>query len=67
MITIKFNGLQEEVGHNPSLLQLIESKEINPKTVALVLNEQVVPRSRWAQIECQDSDKIDIFSAVAGG
>ncbi|MCC4831997.1 sulfur carrier protein ThiS [Shewanella sp. 1_MG-2023] len=67
MITIEFNGLAQELGYNSSLLQLIELKNLNPKSLALVLNDQVVPRSRWAQIECQHSDKIDVFSAVAGG
>lgn len=67
MITIEFNGLSEAVDNAASLLQLIELKELNPKSLALVLNDQVVPRSRWAQIQCQQSDKIDIFSAVAGG
>ena len=67
MITIEFNGSAEKLQSNASLLQLVELKDLNPKSLALVLNDQVVPRSRWAQIECQQSDKIDVFSAVAGG
>ncbi|WP_153914543.1 sulfur carrier protein ThiS [Shewanella sp. TC10] len=67
MITIEFNGLVEHLNSNANLLQLIELKNLNPKSLALVLNDQVVPRSRWGQIECQQSDKIDVFSAVAGG
>ncbi|MDO6620203.1 MULTISPECIES: sulfur carrier protein ThiS [unclassified Shewanella] len=67
MIEIEFNGQPEQLQQAPSLLALIESKQLNPKALALVLNQQVVPRSRWQAIQCQPNDKVDVFSAVAGG
>ncbi|MGL6013792.1 MAG: sulfur carrier protein ThiS, partial [Shewanella oncorhynchi] len=32
-----------------------------------VLNAEVVPRNRWQSILCQHEDKLELFSAVAGG
>ncbi|WP_144207298.1 sulfur carrier protein ThiS [Shewanella donghaensis] len=67
MIEIEFNGEVEQLQQTASLLALIEHKQLNPKTLALVLNQQVVPRSRWEAIQCQPNDKVEVFSAVAGG
>lgn len=35
--------------------------------VAVALSGSVVPRSRWAQTALQDSDELEIVTAVQGG
>ena len=35
--------------------------------IAVAVNGTVVPRSSWSQTVLQDSDRIEILTAVAGG
>ncbi|MBB1270441.1 sulfur carrier protein ThiS [Shewanella sp. SR44-3] len=67
MISIQLNGESIEVDEHSNLAQLVSIKTLNAKGIALVLNAEVVPRSRWQHIMCQDQDKVEFFSAVAGG
>ncbi|MFT5235074.1 MAG: sulfur carrier protein [Shewanella sp.] len=46
---------------------LITQQKIEPKSVAVVCNGQVVPRGLWQQKVCEDLDNIEVFSVVAGG
>ncbi len=34
---------------------------------AVALNDEVVPRSRWASTELSDGDRVEVLGAVAGG
>ena len=67
MITIQINGNDENIMTNMSLAELIVLKNIQPQSVAIVMNSDVVPRSRWPYVQCQASDKVELFSVVAGG
>jgi large subunit ribosomal protein L7/L12 len=46
-------------------LTSLELKELNG--IALVLNEEIIPRSEWQKTILFDEDKIIIIGAVAGG
>jgi sulfur carrier protein len=35
--------------------------------IAVALNEQIILRSKWAETQLQEEDKIIIIGAVAGG
>ncbi|ABE55057.1 thiamine biosynthesis protein ThiS [Shewanella denitrificans OS217] len=67
MISIQVNGEFIQVNESTSLAQLVSRQALNAKGIALVINAEVVPRSRWQHTVCQDQDKVEFFSAVAGG
>lgn len=67
MIEININGDLQRLQPNTSLAQVLVLKQIEPKSVALVVNQQIIPRSEWHQYQCQADDEIEFFSAVAGG
>jgi len=46
---------------------LLESCGLGGRRVAVAINAQVVPRSRYAGVEIQHGDKIEIIHAVGGG
>ncbi|QQX78422.1 sulfur carrier protein ThiS [Shewanella sp. KX20019] len=67
MINILLNDQAVTVSAGMSLTQILEHQTITLNGVALVLNAEVVPRSRWSHIMCQHDDKLEVFSVVAGG
>ena len=48
-------------------LLLEVSGQSNPEGTAVAVNEEVVPRGRWAEIHLNDGDRIEILGAVSGG
>lgn len=46
---------------------LIGRQNMEPKSVAVVCNGHVIPRGYWQEKLCEDKDKIELFSVVAGG
>lgn len=67
MILIHINNTPQRLAQPTSLEALLIGQNIALDSVALVLNAEVVPRHRWTYIVCQDADKLELFSAVAGG
>lgn len=53
----------------PTSLEVLVHSEspTNLKGIAVALNNQVVPRDRWAQTLLQPSDNILIITATQGG
>jgi sulfur carrier protein len=49
-------GLMQELGHDPER-----------PGVALAVNDEVVPRARWATWKIHTGDRIEIVGAVQGG
>ncbi len=65
-ITINKQNYQFE--ENISLEKAIETLELKETNgIALVLNEEIIPRSEWQKTILFDDDKIIIIGAVAGG
>ncbi|MCL1059240.1 sulfur carrier protein ThiS [Shewanella gelidimarina] len=67
MISIVLNDEVVTVSIGTSLVKVLEHQAIELDAVALALNAEVVPKSRWPHIVCQQDDKLDVFSVVAGG
>ncbi|WP_298775481.1 sulfur carrier protein ThiS [uncultured Shewanella sp.] len=64
---IYFNDKAVSVESEFTLLQLLKQQSVDPQSVALVVNQGVVPRSLWPTQSCQSEDRIDVFTVVAGG
>ncbi|MEH6464759.1 MAG: sulfur carrier protein ThiS [Shewanella psychromarinicola] len=66
-ITLQLNGVERIVRANLNLAELLILCDLPTQSVAIVVNDSVVPRSRWMHVLCQANDNITVFSAVAGG
>ncbi|AZG36050.1 MULTISPECIES: sulfur carrier protein ThiS [Shewanella] len=66
-ITLQLNGVEQIVRANLNVAELLILCDLPTQSVAIVVNDSVVPRSRWMHILCQANDNITVFSAVAGG
>jgi sulfur carrier protein len=61
------NGSKRTVPTDYTAAQLIESLELGERRIAMEVNEEIVPRSRFPQHRFNAGDRIEIVHAVGGG
>ncbi|MBO8186060.1 sulfur carrier protein ThiS [Streptomyces spirodelae] len=66
-LTVSVNGEPRQVAAGLTLDQLVATLTTAPSGVAAALNEDVVPRSRWAATTLVDGDRVEVLTAVQGG
>ncbi len=64
---IHVNGQSMALGHPLTVAALLADSGHAGKRVAVELNGEVVPRSRHADTELRDGDRVEIVVAVGGG
>jgi sulfur carrier protein len=61
------NGHPAEVPEGISMAGLIERLELSGRRLAVEVNEELVPRSRFAEHRLASGDRVEIIHAVGGG
>ena len=64
---ITLNGKPEAVAEGLTLLQLLESKGVNPKRVAVELNRRILSRDEFASTQLKGGDAVEVVTFVGGG
>ena len=64
---IQLNGSEREVEAPLSLAQLLEASGYGGRRVAVEVNHEIVPRSRYPLYELSAGDCIEIVHAIGGG
>lgn len=64
---ITLNGESHEVADELRLDTLLESSGYANKRVAVEINRQIVPRSRYSEHQLKPDDRIEIVHAIGGG
>ncbi len=66
MLTLSFNGekLQCEV---MNIVDLLLQQGFESKKIAVAINGNFVPRSRYLETTLNDGDRVDVIHAVGGG
>jgi len=67
MIEVVVNGETRKIGGRIDLQRLIEELGLPTRRIAVELNENVVRRKDWAEVQVSDKDKIEIIHFVGGG
>lgn len=67
MIEITLNGEPREVPENLTAADLLELLEMAGRRVAMEVNREIVPRSRYAEHRLQQDDQVEIVRAIGGG
>jgi sulfur carrier protein len=67
VIALFINGQARSFPDPLSVASLLEQLALQGKRVALERNGEIVPRSRFASLELQDGDALEIVVAVGGG
>lgn len=61
------NGSAREVGENSTVADLIEQLALNGRRLAIEINTELVPRSRFEHYRLSPGDRIEVIHAVGGG
>ncbi|MDT3705075.1 MAG: sulfur carrier protein ThiS [Thermincola sp.] len=64
---IKVNGQEIEVDNGLTILSLLEGKKINPAAVVVEHNLAIPAREKWADIQINEGDTIEIVKFMGGG
>jgi len=67
MINILLNGEAQTVAAQTTVDQLITQLDLQNKRLAVEINQQIVPRSGFAQHQLQSNDRVEIVQAIGGG
>lgn len=70
LLRLEVNGQERELavqGAGASVLDLLASLDQHPKTVAVEVNRELVPRARFGDTCLHDGDRVEIVRFVQGG
>jgi sulfur carrier protein len=66
-IPVVLNGEETLVALGSTLEDLVELAGVDPKGIAIALDGEVVPRSRWSGFTVPPGAHVEIVTAAAGG
>ncbi len=64
---ILLNGTPKEIPEGIKLSALIERLDLSNRRLAIEVNEELVPRSQFAEYLLSPEDRVEIIQAVGGG
>ncbi|MEO5622608.1 MAG: sulfur carrier protein ThiS [Dokdonella sp.] len=64
---IVLNGIERDLDAATSLTQLLESTGYGERRIAVEINREIVPRSRYDACLIENGDHIEIVHAIGGG
>ncbi len=66
MIELFVNGVKESVEAS-MLSQLLEDKVAQADKYAVAVNEEFIPKAKYATIALSDGDRIELLTPMSGG
>lgn len=61
------NGEPREIVDDYTAAQLVEAMGLADRRIAMEVNQEIVPRSTFAEHRFQPGDKVEIVQAIGGG
>ncbi|TAM93113.1 MAG: sulfur carrier protein ThiS [Jatrophihabitans sp.] len=65
--TVRLNGEPHELPDGTTVAVLVATTLASPRGTAVVVDDEVVPRSRWSQVTLRDGQRVELITAVQGG
>jgi sulfur carrier protein len=66
-LLLKVNGADRRFARPLTIQKLVGELGIEGKRVAIERNGEIVPRSRYGEVELADGDRLEVVVAVGGG
>ena len=66
-VRITLNGEERHLEAAFTVAQLLESLKLTGQRVAVEVNREIVPRSRYADVVIKDNDRVEVVRAIGGG
>ena len=64
---ITLNGLPRAAGDDASIADLLQELGVPPQVVAVQLNDDIVPRDRFATTRLGEGDRVEVITFAVGG
>jgi sulfur carrier protein len=64
---ISLNGQATDVAEQCNIHELLKQLGMTNQRLAVEVNQEIVPRSRFAEFSLKAGDKVEIVRAVGGG
>lgn len=61
------NGEKRSVPEGLTLAELVHDLDLGGRRVAVEVNEEIVPRSRYAEHVLNGGDRVEVVAAIGGG
>ena len=66
-IQIYINGKKKIINVNYNLINILEDFSLKNKIIAIELNKEVVPKSKYKTKKIKQNDRIEILELIGGG
>ncbi len=66
-ISIVVNGEEQTIADGQSALELLSGLDLDPRTVVVEINREIVRRARLGDTNIRDGDHIELVHFVGGG
>jgi len=66
-MNVYLNGEQQELALDSSLAALVEAMGLGGQRIAVEVNQEIVPRSQYADHRLQEGDRVEVVRAIGGG
>jgi sulfur carrier protein len=69
-VKVTINGEERVLTGEPTVEDAVgrlHGEGVPARGIAVALNGEVVPRTRWKEVTLNDSDRVEILRAVGGG
>lgn len=66
-MTITVNGKSENLEKKMSILDLLTLKGLDPNTVVVEYNADIVKKEEWGNIILKENDTLEVLRFVGGG
>ena len=66
-IQIYINGKKKNINNNFNLINIIEEYSLKNKLIAIEINQEVIPKSKYKTKKINKDDKIEILELIGGG
>ena len=67
MIQVRLNGKDREIESDLTVMDLLESLELNPHMVVVELNREILSRDVIGHVRVEDGDQVEVVHFVGGG
>jgi len=66
-LTVTINGEPRQVPGPATLLELLDHLDLDPRTVVVERNREIVRRARLGEVQVEAGDTIELVHFVGGG
>jgi sulfur carrier protein len=66
-VEVQVNGQRRVFEPAPTVAELLDLLGVRAEGVAVAVDRQVVPRSRFAEVRVADGQQVEVLRAVGGG